>query len=88
MKKSNKECKFVIPREVLDLVRFLAQTWNLLEKTRFEAIKQENVKDFLILHWPVVQGTTNQLNLEKIGKQKYDSKKLHKAVEWMLKGLQ
>jgi DNA repair exonuclease SbcCD ATPase subunit len=69
-----------------DLVRFLSETWASLEKLRYNAIAvpDSEIKDFLIMQWPVVQGTQNQINLSAIGKQPYQVGNLAKAVDWML----
>ena len=76
----------VIPSEVLHLVRFLAKLWHDEQDLRNEAysLPDEQVKKFLIMEWPVVQGTRNLLNLSSIGKQPYDNAAVAKAVRWML----
>jgi len=77
----------VMPAECADLIRFLCGLWYDIDKLRYEAaaLPEEEIKDFLIMKWPVVQGTRNQINLMNIGKQPYKSENVAKAVAWMLK---
>lgn len=74
------------PPELIDLVRFLAETWAMTEDNRCKVagMAPEDIKDFLIMQWPVVQGTRNQLNLKRIGEQPYKKENISKAVAWML----
>jgi hypothetical protein len=68
-----------IPQEVLELVRFLAETWTDIDKFVYENCTGEQ-----LMKYPVVQGTRNQINLKRIGEQPYSKESLHKAVAWML----
>ena len=70
-----------IPFEVLDLVRFMCATWAEIDDWACEnvCLKCEN-----ILRYPVIQGIRNGINLRQIGKQEHDSKRVAKAVQWML----
>jgi len=68
-----------IPVEILDLVRFLANTW-----TEIDAFVYEHCDGEALMKYPVIQGTRNQINLKKIGEQSYNLKKIREAVEWML----
>jgi len=67
-----------IPSEVLDLVRFMCETWDKIDTFVYESIPER------ILKYPVVQGTKNQIDLKNIGKQDYKKANLIKAVKWML----
>lgn len=69
----------VIPKEVLDLVRFMCASWTDIDKWA-----HENMEGDALLKYPVIQGTSNQLKLKQIGEQKHDIKKIRKAVEWLL----
>ena len=71
----------VIPSEVLDLVRFLSQTW-----VAIDGFVYNHCDSNALIKYPVIQGTRNQMNLRKISEQPYDAGKLRTAVEWMLKG--
>lgn len=68
-----------IPQEVLELVRFLAETWTDIDKFVYENCTGEQ-----LMKYPVVQGTHNQINLKRISEQPYNKESLHKAVAWML----
>ena len=72
--------------ELKDLVRFLARLWLDIDKLKYEALSlpDNEIKDFIVGQWPVVQGTRNQINLAKIGKQPHESKNIAKAVKAML----
>lgn len=68
------------------LVRFLAQLWTECDDKRYEAIQlpPEQVNDFLVMQWPVLQGTRNQLNIKAIGSQSYDKHRLNAAIRALL----
>lgn len=68
-----------IPEEVLDLVRFLAQTWDSIDSFVYENCDGES-----LMKYPVIQGMRNQMNLREIGKQQYSKENLRKAVDWLL----
>jgi len=70
-----------IPPEVLDLTRFMCQTWSALQDFFYQQAKDGNLD---VGSWPQVQGTRNQLNLTRIGEQPFDTKKLAVAVAWMM----
>lgn len=76
----NRVDPIVIPAEMLDLVRFLAETWN-----KIDAFVYEYCSGDALMKYPVVQGTRNQMDLRRIGGQQYSKKNLRKAVDWMLK---
>ena len=65
--------------EVLDLLRFMCNVWTDIDKWAYE-----NMPANALGSYPVIQGTRNQLNLNKIGEQEFDKDKLIKGVEWML----
>lgn len=68
-----------LPPELLDLVRFLADTWDAVDKFVYEHCDGE-----ALAKYPVVQGARNQINLRKIGDQAYDPKRRKEAVKWLL----
>jgi hypothetical protein len=70
--------RLVIPPEVLDLVRFLCQTWSEIDLWAHRDAGEA------IISYPVIQGTRNQLNLTAIGEQKYHSDRVSTAVQWMI----
>lgn len=68
----------VMPPELLDLVRFMCATW-----AKIDAWAYEHCDGDALMRYPVVQGTSNQIRLQRIGEQPYDAANLHRAVEWM-----
>ena len=68
-----------IPIEVLDLVRFMCETWLKIDHWAYNNCDPE-----LLIKYPVIQGTNNQLNLLRIGGQKYKKDNIKKAVDWMI----
>ena len=68
----------VIPPEVLDLVRFMCATWVDIDKFVYQHCDAD-----ALVHYPVIQGSRNQMKLYKIGKQPYESKNLGIAAEWL-----
>lgn len=69
--------RVVIPHEVLDLVRFMCATWADIDKwahTTGDAIMQ----------YPVIQGTSNQIKLQRIGEQMHNKDNIPAAVAWLL----
>jgi hypothetical protein len=67
-----------VPVEVLDLLRFMCATWKDIDKWAYE-----NMSGEALMKYPVIQGTRNQIDLQRIGEQKHDTANIHKAVEWM-----
>ncbi len=67
----------VVPKGVLDLTRFMCKTW--AEIDNFVYKNCTNLGEY-----PVIQGTSNQFNLAKIGNQKVDNKFIHSGVKWFL----
>jgi len=68
-----------IPDEILDLVRFLAETWHEIDKFVYE-----NCDADALMNYPVIQGTSNQINIINVGKQAYDRSNISTAVKWLL----
>jgi len=75
--------------QIKDLVRFLAGHIDDLDLVIRDAAKLEPFKivDHLIMNRPVIQGTRNQLNLSKIGKQELNTSNLIPAVTLMLNAI-
>lgn len=71
------ETHVVVPKGVLDLTRFMCKTW--AEIDNFVYKNCTNLGEY-----PVIQGTSNQFNLAKIGNQKVDHNAIHSAVKWFL----
>jgi len=69
----------VIPPEVIDLVRFMCATWTDIDKWAYA-----NADGDALMKYPVIQGTRNQINLQRIGEQEYNAANIHKAVKWLL----
>ena len=69
----------VIPAEVLDLVRFLAATWDEIDRWAYAECGGS-----ALMKYPVVQGTRNQIAMRRIGEQPHNTRNIHKAVDWML----
>jgi hypothetical protein len=80
----NKDCcrapveRDVIPPEILDLLRFMCATW-----TEIDRFVYQHCDGNALMQYPVVQGTGNQIKLQRIGEQPFDKANIHKAVEWM-----
>jgi hypothetical protein len=68
----------VIPLEVLDLVRFMCATWDAIDSWAYKHCTGD-----ALMHYPVVQGMSNQIRLKRIGGQPHDTANIRKAVEWM-----
>lgn len=68
-----------IPIEIIDLVKFLAETW-----VNINRYVRDNHTDDQIDTYPLVQGAGNQINLTRIGKQKYTLENVYAAIDWML----
>lgn len=69
----------VIPTEVLDLIRFMCQTWAAIDVWAYANMTVEALGKY-----PVIQGTSNQISLMRIGEQTYDKAAIGEAVQWML----
>lgn len=72
-------------------VRFLAKQEDRTYKIRSEAMslfgkkEYESASDLIVMHWPIVQGLQNQLDLAKVGKQPYDTKRIRPAIDRLLR---
>lgn len=69
-----------VPPELLDLLRFMCQTWAKIDEWAYAHVEPDS-----LIHYPVVQGTRNQIDLRRIGEQNYDVTNIRKAVDWILK---
>ena len=69
----------VIPVEVLDLVRFMCSSWSDIDAWAYEHAGVD-----ALCKYPVIQGTRNQIDLKRIGEQRFDGANIRKAVNWML----
>ena len=67
-----------IPPEVLDLLRFMCATWSAIDRFVYQHCNCDALE-----HYPVVQGTRNQILLLHIGEQPHDTANIGKAAEWM-----
>jgi|DEB0MinimDraft_3_1074331.scaffolds.fasta_scaffold82675_3 hypothetical protein len=72
--------------DLLALVVFLAKHHDQLEALRYSlyAMTPEECKDAVVMNWPIVQGTRNQINLKQIGEMEYDSKAVGRAIAAIL----
>lgn len=68
-----------VPSGILELVRFLANTYCEIEKFVFEYGAEH------IGSYPMIQGTRNQMNIMKIGEQFYTIDGIKNGVKLMLK---
>jgi hypothetical protein len=70
------------PPALLALVRFLARYQADLNELRdlCMGMTPEECKESLIMKWPVIQGTANQIALKRIGELDYDTKLVAEAV--------
>lgn len=81
-------------RELEDManaVRFLAKQEATTFGIRATAIRMlakgevEEAKDLVIMKWPIVQGLRNQIDLESVGKQSCDLKRVRPAIDALLR---
>jgi hypothetical protein len=70
--------EIAIPTSVLDLLRFMCATWAEIDEWAYKHCDADALG-----HYPVVQGTGNQIKLRRIGEQPHDTTNIHNAVEWM-----
>lgn len=68
--------------DLLALVRSLAKYQEGLNDLRGRCMSMtpEECKDAIIMQWPVIQGTANQMALKRIGEQRYDRKASWRAI--------
>jgi hypothetical protein len=72
--------RVVIPDEAKALIRFLAAAWDGADKWIWENASHLDAID----NYAMVQGTSNQINLRRIGEQECDNEKIRAAVDEML----
>ena len=71
---------------VIHLARWLAKYQDVLNDLRRKAIAPNvDTRDMLIMEWPIVQGTSNQIQLTKLGRQEIDLDKINEAVKLLTK---
>jgi len=68
----------IVPVEILDLTRFMCSTWTAIDEWAYKANGEA------LMSYPVIQGTSNQIALTRIGEQPYNNKNIPIAVKWML----
>jgi len=68
-----------IPEEIVDLVRFLADSWCQVDRWARTYMTIDSLGDY-----PVIQGTKNQIDILKIAGQSYESENVRRAVDWIL----
>lgn len=63
---------------IIHYARFISQSYTELDKLRYTTIQMEphEIVDFMVEQWPVIQGTSNQLRVGRIGQQEYDVAKV------------
>ena len=67
-----------VPVEIMELVRWLAGAyWDV-----YDAMMEHDPAT--LIHFPLIQGTRQQIKLRKIGNQECDITAVPAAVEWML----
>ena len=75
--------------ELLSLVSFLCGYISKLDQLRYKIYawkpKDGDLHEYLIGKWPIIQGTRNQMDLDKIGKLQWTSKDVATAVNFVLK---
>jgi hypothetical protein len=73
-----------IPTEVLDLLRFMCQTWAKIDGWATEELYHIPECGDALMRYPVIQGSRVQRDLKAIGQQTYDVDRLYTAMQWML----
>ena len=75
--------------DLLALVAFLCSYITEVDVLRYKVYSwkqdQGDLREYLIGQWPVIQGTRNQMNLDKIGKLPWESKDIAAAVDSIIK---
>lgn len=70
-----------------NLAVFMCETWTDIEDWRAKMMKAQTfaeMKDVLIGSYPMIQGTQNQFNLEKVGQLGFDSDRVARAVKKLI----
>ena len=78
----------IIPPELIDTA-IAAITWHvewidLRDKAML--MPAEECKEFLIMNFPSIQGTRNQLDFKKVSELKFDQKNIRKGINFLLNG--
>lgn len=89
MSEARNERKELNSTDLLALVCFLAKVHKQVDQLRYKVYswKEEedgNLRDYLVGQWPVIQGTKNQFDIEKIGEMEFDHTRTRKAVDAIL----
>ena len=88
MSEARNEQKELNSTDLLALVCFLAKVHKQVDQMRYKVYSWKpedgDLRDYLIGQWPVIQGTKNQFDLEKIGEIEFDHKRIRKAVDSIL----
>lgn len=72
-------------KELTSLCILLAGLYNEAEKVRGQLYSSGcNKVQGIVEDWPMVQGTANQIHLEKIGKGEYNPESIKRAVNFLL----
>ena len=61
------------------LSRFMCETWAAIDKWAYANMTADQLGQY-----PVIQGTSNQINRSRVGQQKYDNSEIMPAVKAML----
>ena len=79
----------VASNELLALAAFLCSYITELDALRYKVYswkpEQGDLREYLIGQWPVIQGTRNQMNIDKIGTLPWESKDVAAAVDSIIK---
>lgn len=80
------DCEAVPIQGLIELCRFLAASWYGLSKARVEAMSlpPEECREHLILRSPIVQGSKNQWDIQKIGESSDGVSKCREAIDYLL----
>lgn len=72
--------------DLIHLVRMLAGMYVEIDRARYEAtaLPADEIAEFLICKVPVLQGTGNQIDLQRVSEQVYDPKAAGRAIKAML----
>lgn len=72
----------ILPSGSLDLLRFMCNTWSVIDAWAYSHVAMS--REDAMAHYPVIQGTGNQIRLHRLGQQPYDLEKLHAVVPKLL----
>ncbi len=72
--------------DMLAFASFLAGYQQQLNDLRYALMKLKpaEIKDALIMKWPVIQGTQNQMNLQRVAKLPWTNEQVARAVQFIL----